>query len=297
MPLPTFKPPDLPDLPGLTLGGWQWWTDVLVRRDGWRVQRHAVTGHHRLLDARNWRHAAGSFGRCNRRLAQRPCPGPAAAEAAVLMHGLGRTRASMDPVADRLRRGGLDVYNVGYASTRTGVDAHAAALDRVLGRMPRYGRVGFVGHSMGNLVWRRHVRRFGGGGFAWGHCVMLAPPNNGSALAAALDRQPVIAPPLRRIMGRGAMDIAAFAGLAVGLADARESPGRVGVVAAVFPHFDNPVIGRGDLVVGVAETRLPGAEHVEIRGNHTLLMRDPAVLALTERFLRTGTFGPALTPP
>ena len=42
----SFAPPNLP-LP--TLGGMQFWGDV-THRAGWRVQRHVVTGHHRLLD-------------------------------------------------------------------------------------------------------------------------------------------------------------------------------------------------------------------------------------------------------
>ena len=49
-----------PNLSTKTLGGTQFWSDVLVQRD-WRIQRNAWTGHHRLLDGQNSRHAWGSF--------------------------------------------------------------------------------------------------------------------------------------------------------------------------------------------------------------------------------------------
>ena len=48
-----------------TLGGLQLWADVFVHA-GWRIQRHVVTGHHRLLDGRDLRRAWGSYDDCYR---------------------------------------------------------------------------------------------------------------------------------------------------------------------------------------------------------------------------------------
>ena len=45
-------------IPLPTLGGKQFWSDELFFR-GWRIQRHAVTEHHRLLDPDDRRHGWG----------------------------------------------------------------------------------------------------------------------------------------------------------------------------------------------------------------------------------------------
>ncbi len=55
-PMPDPRQP--PNLPAKTLGGTQFWSDVLVQRD-WRIQRNAWTGHCRLLDGQNVRRAWG----------------------------------------------------------------------------------------------------------------------------------------------------------------------------------------------------------------------------------------------
>ena len=52
---------DLPLMPNLelpTMGGKYFWTD-LAENNGWRVQKHKITGHCRVLDDRNYRRAWG----------------------------------------------------------------------------------------------------------------------------------------------------------------------------------------------------------------------------------------------
>src|SRR6266566_2674020 len=46
-----------------TLGGEQFWSDELVYGQ-WRVQRHALSGHYRLLDPANVRRAWGADQQC-----------------------------------------------------------------------------------------------------------------------------------------------------------------------------------------------------------------------------------------
>lgn len=52
-----------------TLGGTQLWADEHLR-GGWRIQRHVWTGHYRLLDSNNVRHAWGSYADCLIRLSE-----------------------------------------------------------------------------------------------------------------------------------------------------------------------------------------------------------------------------------
>lgn len=49
----------LPNVKTPTLGGEVWWNDI-ARSSGWRVQRNSITGHCRILDDENIRHAWGS---------------------------------------------------------------------------------------------------------------------------------------------------------------------------------------------------------------------------------------------
>ena len=50
-----------------TLGGKQFWTDYLVQHE-WRIQRHVVSNHYRLLNDDNHRHAWGTFIQCKKSL-------------------------------------------------------------------------------------------------------------------------------------------------------------------------------------------------------------------------------------
>ena len=104
-------------LPVPTLGGRQVWSDVLVR-DGWRVQKNLLTGRHRLLDRDDWRRAGSTHEEAVRALDRLvPHTGSKAADVVVLVHGLGRTRHSMDRMKAALEARGHRVVAVGYAST------------------------------------------------------------------------------------------------------------------------------------------------------------------------------------
>jgi hypothetical protein len=52
-----------------TLGGRQFWGDVQFFR-GWRIQRNIFTGHYRLLDEHDFRHAWGTLDECRAKLEQ-----------------------------------------------------------------------------------------------------------------------------------------------------------------------------------------------------------------------------------
>ncbi|MBE0508237.1 MAG: hypothetical protein IBX50_16230 [Marinospirillum sp.] len=49
----------LPNIKTPTMGGELWWNN-LAQCDGWRVQRNSVTGHCRILDEQDVRHAWGA---------------------------------------------------------------------------------------------------------------------------------------------------------------------------------------------------------------------------------------------
>ena len=143
-----------------TLGGKQFWGDEFVMGD-WRIQRNVLTGHCRLLDDKDRRHAAGSLETCQqilRRVADERNLSAAHGRVVVLLHGLGRTRGSLESLRTHLAEtAGWTVIGVGYPSTRSDVATHAESLRRVLLGMPDVERFDFVGHSMGNIVVRRYL--------------------------------------------------------------------------------------------------------------------------------------------
>lgn len=203
-----------------------------------------------------------------------------ARELVVVVHGLGRSRASMAPMARTLERAGYRVVNWGYSARDGGVPEIGAALAARARREARSApRVHFVAHSLGNVLVR------------WtlahdppprpGRVVMLAPPNRGSASA---DRWT----PWLGWFLRPLPDLRTDSASAVRRLPA-EALVEVGVIA-----------GRYDAKVSVEETRLPGARaHAVVPAAHTWIMNRADVRRMTVRFLRTGRFGSRATdaPP
>lgn len=194
-------------------------------------------------------------------------------ELVVLVHGLGRTPMSMLPMRWALERVGYDVVNWGYSSTTVPVPELGASLaDRVAREIElrRPVKVHFVTHSLGGIITRWMLANRPPD--VPGRVVMLAPPNQGAAVADRLS--PYLGWLLRPLpeLRTDSTGIARSLALPAG----RE----VGVVAAA-----------GDGKVRVAETRLEGqTAHVVVPGAHTFIMMDREVQRLTLAFLRTGRF-------
>ena len=102
----------------------------------------------------------------------------------VLLHGLGRTSASMYLLARRLRLASLNAESVAYPSTRLSLAAACEFVRNAL--MERYGssRVDLVGHSLGGVIDRRLCRSEEPPGVR--RVVQIGAPNLGSPLADRL---------------------------------------------------------------------------------------------------------------
>ncbi len=274
-----------------TLGGKQFWTDYLVRHD-WRIQRNEVTNHYRLLDDRNYRHHWGTFSQCRKALGylvKREKLPEVTGTVVLLLHGLGRTRSSMDELQEYLQKqSGSTVISLSYASTRASLDQHARALQSVLKNIPHAKQVQLVGHSLGNLVIRRYLKSADKTDARIHRIVMLAPPNQGSSLATLFKDNHLF----QIFWGESGEELADdWQGLMQQLA----TPAcEFGIIAGgnLKSPFDNPLIkGNDDLVLRVAETRLAGArDFTVVQSYHGRLMKDPQAMSCTLRFLRHGHF-------
>ncbi|MDY0170927.1 MAG: lipase [Thermoguttaceae bacterium] len=279
-----------------TCGGKQFWTDRLVHHD-WRIQQNVYTGHCRLLDGNDVRRAWGTHEGCRQEFEQLRLPEelpPVRGKVVVTVHGLGRSRQSLAGMGEYLaKEGGFTWINFSYASTRDSIDAHGKALGQVIGELNEAEEVHFVAHSLGNLVVRRYLaeralaepeaRRPPLGRF-----VMLAPPNQGAQLAARMGDGELY----RLILGASGSQLAA------GWDDVEPRlaipPCPFGIVAGGGGDggLNNPLLeGDDDLVVTVAETRLPGAaDFVVVPVWHACITDAPVVRQYTLRFLQNGYF-------
>lgn len=281
-----------------TLGGTQFWTDLLVFH-GWRIQRHAITGHCRLLDEQDGRRLSGSFAECRAALeAERVAQAmpPLEKRVVIVTHGLFGTRLFLHELERYLAQSGkFEVLTWGYASTRGSIEEHAEALAGMVRGLEGVEEISFVAHSMGGLVIRRYLAQGEPGRLPdprIRRLVMLGTPNQGAALARLWSSRGVVGEMFELVAGRAGEQLAdrweATAGrLAV-------PPCQFGILAGgrgdgVGWHQGIP--GDDDGMVGVEETRLEGAaEHLVVPVTHRALLRDPQVMECTLRFLEHGSF-------
>jgi pimeloyl-ACP methyl ester carboxylesterase len=205
----------------------------------------------------------------------------------ALLHGLGRTGLSMQPLALALRRAGYRTLAPTY-SPRAALPAIIDSLAPRLARFAGDGPLHIVTHSFGGLVARALITADRPA--TLGRVVMLAPPNQGSGLADLL-------------AGLG-LDAAVLGGAATHLATSRRPEAErllgtvdydLGIIAG-SRSFDAGLAtrilgGPHDGKVSVTATRLPGMrDHIVLPVQHTLMLLDPRVIAETLRYLETGSF-------
>lgn len=288
-PLPNWELP--------TWGGKQFWTDELLWHQ-WRIQRHAVTGHYRLLDDKQVRRAWGTREQCLREWqqlrVQEQVP-PLRKQVVITLHGLMRTRGAMADLGAALETDeSWSVLHFTYASSRNHPHEHAESLARVIEHLEAVDRVHFVAHSLGNIVVRYYLgERLRG---CHGNCpvpeigrmVMLGPPNQGSDLARRFEHQFLF----RTLAGESGQQLGG--GWAMLESRLATPSGEFGILAGGTgtPAGYNPLLpGDDDMVVSVAETRLAGAIDFRVVPIlHTWMMSDPQVQTLTRHFLQTGSF-------
>jgi pimeloyl-ACP methyl ester carboxylesterase len=208
-------------------------------------------------------------------------------ECVILLHGLARTAASMQPLEQMLESAGYHVVNRGYPSRKETVDLLAMqAVEAALAECQAGARVHFVTHSLGGILVRAylHTKRIN----RLGRVVMLAPPNQGSEVVDTLRSVP------------GFSVVNGPAGLELGT-DADSVPARLGpvdfelgVVAGTRSVnlllsllLPNPDDGK----VSVESARVAGmADFVTVPSPHPFIMRSKLVHAHILHFLGHGRF-------
>lgn len=266
-----------------TLGGAQLWADRRWRA-GWRIQQHVLTGHHRLLDPADRRHASGTLARCVDALTVRALPA-APARVVVVLHGLGRSRRSMAGLARALTDAGHTPVRLDYPSTRRGLADHVAQVLEVLAHLEGAAEVDFVTHSLGGIVTRGVLASP-----AWPprlsprRVAMLAPPNRGAALARMLHGS--VPGLFGAVMGPSGGEVADGIPYPPPSVPFLVVAGGQGAARGLNPAIE----GDDDGVVGVEETRLDGmVEHRVVEAIHTFVMDHPEARRAVLDFLIEAT--------
>ena len=195
----------------------------------------------------------------------------------ILLHGLGRSKASMRQLSRRLEAEGFDTLALGYPSRQKTI---GALVEGLTPQLPPEGVLGFVGHSLGGVL-AKHLMR-GLAEARRGRIGQLGAPNAGSALAERVRvLEPILGPSMAELEP-GAMpddsdlEIGAIAGTAAWRAYsastgiAGENDGKVSVASA----WGSASAGR--------RIKLPVA--------HSTMMHNEQVMAAVVVFLKTGSF-------
>jgi pimeloyl-ACP methyl ester carboxylesterase len=221
----------------------------------------------------------------------------AGSESVVLLHGLGRTAAAMDPLAEQLRAAGFETHNLDYPSTDHTPAELVAWLDDALTSCCEHtqGALHFVTHSLGGILVRAQLEAKRPAQL--GRVVLIAPPNHGSEIVDSLAGNALFEAalgPTGSALGTGPDSFPNRIGppdYEVGVIAGSESISPVGAV--LLPD-------QNDGTVSVESTRLEGAaDFILVQANHSFIMQDAEVAEQVIHFLRNGHFdhGPNRTTP
>ncbi|MDR3504054.1 MAG: alpha/beta hydrolase [Legionella sp.] len=199
-------------------------------------------------------------------------------EIIILIHGLMRTSLSMRPLKSFLEDYGYQVHLYSYPSARYSIQQHGARLmhfvDDLIAKNPGI-KINFITHSLGGIITREAVSKLKPKQVKQIGClIMLAPPNQGSALAKLSTKIfPLFTSPIKPL--------------------AELSSEQSSYVHRVpVPKIKMAIIaGRYDAKVPPEYARLNGQmEPIVINTNHMVIMNNSKVRELILQFLASGTF-------
>ena len=207
----------------------------------------------------------------------------------ILLHGLGRTRNSMNDLAESLADSGYTVWNESYPSRdkpvgELALQAIAPALEFC--QASGAGIIHFVTHSLGGILVRYYLQDHRIENL--GRIVMLSPPNKGSEIVDELREFKLyqyVMGPAGQQLGTGESSIPN---------QLEPIDGEIGVIignSSSDPWFSWLIPGEDDGKVSVARARLDEMkDFLVVEQGHTFIMKKPGVIRQVEYFLTNGQF-------
>lgn len=144
-----------------TLGGRFFWEDIYNYQD-WVIQRSIISQKCRLLDSHNIRRHSGTFEQCKEILLKYieayELDSPYD-DTIVILHGFGRSKKSVQNLAESLKKLPMNVVSIGYPSLRRNLFYHATMLSQFLQNLDVRGRLFIVNVGCGCLVTRKLLNK------------------------------------------------------------------------------------------------------------------------------------------
>lgn len=216
-------------------------------------------------------------------------PAPDGAETVIVVHGLGRTPASMAILVSRLKNAGFRVVSFGYPSTTEPMEA---LVDRLQAEVARCcgneaETVHFVTHSMGGVLVRSYLSQQPQ--THSGRVVMLSPPSQGSELVDAFADSPL----LRSVLGPAGSRLGTdSASIPSQLGPIRFKLGIITGDRSLNPLGSWLIPGPDDGKVSVDRAKVEGAaDFMVVSATHSFIMNRRDVAEEVVHFLRHGHFG------
>jgi hypothetical protein len=202
------------------------------------------------------------------------------AESVVLLHGMGRTRASMVVLAWRFEKAGYSAHNFPYNERTANLDELSEGLHRFIRERVRTRTYHLVAHSLGNIIIRNGFKTPYREGLK--RIVMLAPPNRPARLARTLEDNPLYQW-ITGDSGQKLADPSFYETLPVPAVEFGVIAGKRGQSIS----FEEP----NDGVVQVESTKLEGmSDWIVLDRTHTFIMNAEETFEYCRRFLETGSF-------
>lgn len=213
-----------------------------------------------------------------------------ASECVVLLHGLIRSSASMEAMAEALAEEGFEVANIDYPSTDMTIEELAPLAVgkgvQACQQIEGVTRIHFVTHSLGGILVRQYLSE--NELPMLGRTVMLGPPNQGSDAVEAMGGVPgfdLLNGPAGQQLGKDDNSVP----LKLGPADFE-----VGIIAGnrtIDPITSSVLPNPDDGRVSVEDTKLEGmTDFIVVDHSHAFMMSRKSVIELSIRFLRNGCF-------
>lgn len=216
-----------------------------------------------------------------------PFSAHAAVECVVVLHGIARSSAHMQPLADDLQQHGYRVLNVDYPSTEYPLEILLPELEeRLADSLQQCETVHYVGYSMGGLLARglagRHPRS------TLGRVVQLAPPNHGSEVADFLLNNSLY----RWVYGPAGQQLTTHnEATQTLLGKVDYELGVVAGIGSIDPISSFIIPGPDDGKVAISRTKVDGmSDHIIIPGSHSFFPSNTEVQQQTRHFLTNGHF-------
>jgi alpha-beta hydrolase superfamily lysophospholipase len=200
-------------------------------------------------------------------------------ETVIILHGLGRSGASMRKLAAATGAAGFQALVLDYPSTGHAIDTLA---DGLCPRLPPQGRLHFVGHSLGGILAKKLAKRLDPA--RRGRVVQIGAPNFGSELAAR-------AGILSKVMGPALAELHPNPGED----DSALDIGAIGGTAALAAYsLITGIDGENDGKVSLRSAfgHAPEGKKLALPVAHSLMMRDQRVINAAVDFLQNGCFTP-----